>query len=293
MSSTIDPAALGSAAGRSPHYVRVSATESTKVGGYLRDVLRHRTLIRVLVGRELKGAHEFNLVGFAWWLLEPLSFAAVYFTLIVVIFGNSSKAYLLTVFVALLAYKWLVKTVTGSIGTVRNNAGLVANVFFPRAFLPIAELMVGFAHYLVGLLIVPIFMLYYGLKDQWSLTPAILWLPAVIAVQFVFMLGLAFPAAAFGIHFKNVRKLSGNLMRLWFYLSPGLWALDRLTDPTARTLARLNPLTGIFESYRQVVTLGEAPIVDLWYSLGFGIVALVLGGWVFIRKERQFGKVAI
>lgn len=269
--------------------VRVSATEGTKVGPYLRDVWEHRGLLRVLIGRDLKGAHEMNIVGFFWWLLEPLSYAMVYFVLIDVIFGRGTPAFPLFAIIALLPYKWMVRSITGSIGTVNNNAGLVGNVFFPRAFLPLAEVTVGLANYSVGLLIIPGFMLYYRIAP----TLDTLWLPVVIAVQYTFLLGIAFPAAAIGIHFKNVRRLTGNLMRLWFYLSPGIWALSEIDDERLRQLIRFNPLTGIFESYHNVIMFGEPPDPFLWYTLGLGLVGLMIGGVFFVRKERQFGKTAI
>jgi len=284
---------------------RVTAGRATSLRAYLTELWRHKGLVRVLAGRQLKAQHELNLVGFFWWLLEPLSFAAVYFVIVDVIFNRGGPAYPLFVLISLLPYKWLVTSVTGSMGTIRSNGNLIANLYFPRALLPVVELSVGMSHFLIGLLVIPLFMLAFGVAPTWNL----LWLPVVIAVQYYFMLGLAYPAAAIGLSYRNLPKLTGNLMRLWFYLSPGIWALTepRVADkPTLLTLIKINPLTGLFESYRgaigvlaqdcadcPVYRVAHAPGWEILSTLGFGTLLLVVGGWYYRRRERTFGKVLL
>lgn len=284
---------------------KVTAGRATSLSAYVAEVWRHKGLVRVLAGRQLKAQHELNLVGFFWWLLEPLSFAAVYYVIVDVIFNRGGPGYPLFVLISLLPYKWLVSSVTGSMGTIRSNGNLIANLYFPRALLPFVELSVGMSHFLVGLLIVPLFMLIFGVAPTWNL----LWLPVVIAVQYFFMLGLAYPAAAIGLNYRNLPKLTGNLLRLWFYLSPGIWALTepRIADkPTLLTLIKINPLTGLFESYRGAIgvlsqdcpvcpsyQVSHAPGWELLSTIGFGALLLLVGGWYYRRREQTFGKVLL
>lgn len=267
----------------------VSATKATRLGPYLRELWAHRSLVRVLAGRELKGAHEMNLVGFVWWLMEPLTFAAVYFIIVDVIFNRGEPSFPLFVLISLLPYKWLVQSVTGAMGTVRDNQSLVANLYFPRALLPVADVAVGLAHFLVGLLVIPIFMAAFTVGP----TIHLIWLPVVVAVQIVFTIGLALPAAAIGVNYRNLPKLTANLLRMWFYLSPGIWALSRITDDTLLLVAKLNPLTGLFESYRGAILTPHAPGWELLVTLAVGLVGCVAGGWYFVRREATFGKVLL
>jgi len=127
----------------------------------------------------------------------------------------------------------------------------------------------------------------------------------VIAVQLVFTLGISYPAAVWGLNYRNLPGLFGNLLRLWFYLSPALYEVSRFTKSWQRTIMRLNPMTGLYETYRGAFGLAgftpdarglthyhaEAPGLDLVWTLVVGIVALALGGWYFTRREAQFGKV--
>jgi ABC-type polysaccharide/polyol phosphate export permease len=280
-----------------PSVTRISAGQVHAPRRYLKEAWERRSLVRVLSSRELKSTYEMNAVGFAWWMLEPLSLTLVYVVLVSVILKAAEPAFPLYVLTALLPFKWMTSSLTGSMSVVRSNSSLIQDVYFPRALLPVAEVVTSLAHFVVGLLIVPIFMVVYGIEPSWHL----IFLPVIVAAQFILCLGLAYPLAVWGLNYRNLPGLIGNLFRLWLYLSPALWALEtRLPNPSHRNLVRLNPLTGLFEAYHGVIGVLPVPGTQLtkhavpgWglaYSAGFGIVALLIGGWYFIRRESQFGK---
>ncbi|MFY9585816.1 MAG: hypothetical protein WAT66_00015 [Actinomycetota bacterium] len=254
---------------------------------YIREVWHRRALVKVLAGRELKSSYEMNIVGFGWWLLEPLSMTAVYYVLINILTSRAANdpTKLLSILLPLLAFKWLTQALVGSMGVVRANASLVTDVYFPRALLPLTEIVTGMAHFGVGLCVVPFFMLALGVGPSWTL----LWLPIVIAVQFLFMLGLSYPLSVWGLNYRNLPGLMSNILRLWFYLSPGLYTLDAV-PPGMRTLMLFNPLTGIFQGYRGAVLTRTSPDWTLLYTAAVGAVATFAGGWYFSRREPHFGK---
>jgi len=255
---------------------------------YIRELWQRRMLVRVLAARELKSTYEMNIVGFAWWLLEPLSMTAVYYVLINILTqrGSSDPTALVTILVSLLSYKWLSQSLIGSMGVVRANSSLVTDVYFPRALLPVTQIVVGLAHFGVGLLTVPIFMFFAHVGFSWS----VIWLPVVMAVQFFFMLGLAYPLSVWGLTYRNLPGLMSNVLRLWFYLSPGLYKLTDVPGARARTLMQFNPLTGLFEGYRGALLTHRAPGWSLIWTAVFGAVMVVFGGWYFTRREPHFGK---
>jgi ABC-type polysaccharide/polyol phosphate export permease len=270
-----------------PSQVRkASAKRQVTARAYLRELWTRKDLIRVLASRELKSQYEMNVIGFAWWLAEPLTLTLIYVIVIDFILGSSEPAFPLFVLCALLPFKWFASGLTGSMGTVRLNGQLVTDVYFPRALLPLVENVVGLAHFGIGLAIIPIFMGVYGIAP----TIHLLWLPLVMLAQFVLILAFAYPLSVWGLYYRNVQNLSGNILRLWFYLSPGIWSLDRIDKPWIVNIVKLNPLTGLFTSYRGAILKGHAPGWDLAYSFGLGVVVLVWGFRYFIRREAQFGK---
>jgi ABC-type polysaccharide/polyol phosphate export permease len=227
-----------------------------------------------------------NVIGFAWWLAEPLTLTLVYVFIVQIAFKSAVPDYALFVISALLPFKWLSSALIGSIGTVRLNGQLVTDVYFPRALLPLVENVVGLAHFAVGLAVIPVFMFAYGRPP----TIHMLWLPLVLGTQFLLILAFAYPMSVWGLHFRNVQNLSGNILRLWFYASPGIWSLSQLDNESIIRIVKLNPLTGLFLSYHAVFYDGKAPGWELAYTAGFSLLVLVWGFRYYIRREAQFGK---
>ena len=282
---------------RTDAVTRISAGQMASPRRYIKEAWQRKSLVRVLASRELKSTYEMNAVGFAWWMLEPLTLTLVYVVLVSFILKAAEPAFPLYVVTALLPFKWMTSSLTGAMTVVRSNTNLIQDLYFPRALLPVAEVVTSMAHFAVGLLIIPIFMAVYGIGPSWHL----LWLPVIVAAQFILCLGLCYPLAVWGVNYRNLPGLIGNLFRLWLYLSPALWALEtRVRNPDYRNLIRLNPLTGLFEAYHGAIGVLPVPGTEMtkharpgWalaYAAGFGVVALLLGGWYFIRRETQFGK---
>ena len=283
---------------------RFVAGSGHSLSAFLRSIgelWQRRALVPVLASRDLKGSYEMNIVGFAWWLLEPLSMTAVYYVLFNILRGGrNDPTRILGILVALLAFKWFTQSLIGAMGIIRSNASLITDVYLPRALLPITQIFIGAAHFGVGLVIVPVACaLLWGepiLDAQHqsiatvSLGPSLLWLPFVVVTQFVFMLGLAYLFAVWGLHYRNLPALTGNILRLWFYLSPALYDLSFLKG-TLRTLMLFNPMTGLFQGYRGAILTHQAPDWTLAYTFGFGLVVTLLGGWYFTSREQHFGKV--
>ena len=252
---------------------------------YLQELWASKRLVRVLSNRSLKSTYEMNVVGFAWWILEPLTLALMYYFVFTYIFHRNRPV--VSLLAALIPYKWLSGTLVQSMGTVRGNASLL-DVYFPRALLPMSDAFVGMAHFGVALLIMPVFMLVYGVWGGLY----ILWVPVIAAAQLVFILGLAYPLSVWGISYRNLPGVMNNLLRLWFYLSPGIWTLDFIESRPdwVKLLVRLNPLTGLFESYRRALIEGRPPGIELAWTALVGVVLFFGGLRYFSKRETQFGK---
>ncbi len=82
-----------------------------------------------------------------------------------------------------------------------------------------------------------------------------------------------------------------SFVRVLFFLSAGLVPLSE-TSPGIRNILRLNPLTGVFESYRAVFLFGRAPAAwELLYPLAAVAVLLAVFVPLYRAEQRQFAKV--
>ncbi|HEX9044534.1 MAG TPA: ABC transporter permease [Candidatus Limnocylindrales bacterium] len=258
------------------------------------DIWSRRRLIRYLVRADLKKRGTDTLFGNVWWVIDPLLLMIVYVVMVTVIVQKTDPDYPLFIFCAILPWKWFTASVTDSIGSVSGQERLIKQLHFPKVVFPVASTVSEIAGFLFGL--IPLFtlmLLFY--RDRFS--PWILLIPAVAFVQFFFTLAISFLFSAVNVFYRDVANVSRHFLRLWFYLSPGLYSLKQVDkiaaqNPIVGQLMALNPFATFFESYRNVIYNGTGP---LWGHLaGWLLASLAIGALTllfFKRTEPSFAKV--
>jgi ABC-type polysaccharide/polyol phosphate export permease len=215
---------------------------------------------------------------------------AVYIVLVTVIFQRSIPDYPLFIFAAILPWKWFSTTLNDATLSVTGRQSLIRQLQFPKIVLPTASIVAGTASFAFGLIALGLVYLFY--LDRLSLW--VVCLPLIAAVQFLFTLAMGILLSALNTFFRDIPNVLRHALRLWFYLSPGLYSLDLLIKdhPTAYTLLSLNPFAVLFESYR-AVTWGEtAPNwIGLIILTGCSGLLLLFAIWVFKRAEPAFARV--
>jgi lipopolysaccharide transport system permease protein len=157
---------------------------------------------------------------------------------------------------------------------------------FPRMLIPIASVTTETVAFSASLVLIPVMMLVYGVGP----TTAIVWLPVALALTVFLALALAYPSTLFGIWYPELQPFAVSFARAAFFIAAGLIALDEVTG-TARDLLPFNPLTGLFEAYRDALLYGHSP--SAWELLvPFGAAALVLALSVplYMREQSRIAK---
>ncbi len=266
----------------------------------INDVVSRRRLVRYLVQAEIRKRGVNTLLGNVWWVLDPLLLMAVYVVLVTVIRTRAVPDFPLFVLAAVLPWKWFTAAIGDATNSVVGQQRLVKQIAFPKIVLPVAATTAGVVGFTFGL--VPLLGLMLLFPDR--LSPFILLIPVIAAVQYVFTLALAVLVAAVNVFFRDFGNVIGHVLRLWFYLSPGLYSMDQLRglgfmqdNPWMITVAELNPIAVLFESYRAVIYGSEAGAHLLpdwmaltWLLLG-SLVFLAISSVIFKRLERDFAKV--
>jgi ABC-type polysaccharide/polyol phosphate export permease len=265
------------------------------------DVASRRRLVRYLVQAEIKKRGVNTLLGNLWWVMDPLLLMGVYVVLVTVIGrGRTIPDYPLFIFAAILPWKWFTSAVQDSTTSVVNQQRLIRQIAFPKLVLPTAATTAGVVGFAFGLIPLGLIMLFYA--DRISVF--LLFIPLIAAVQYVFTLAVSFLVAAGNVFFRDLGNVVRHVLRLWFYLSPGLYSLSHLDSiglirdhPTLKTLAGLNPFAVLFESYRHVIygTDTGPPVAPGFSGLAIlllaSIVFLAVASMVFKRLEPNFAKV--
>jgi homopolymeric O-antigen transport system permease protein len=268
----------------------------------LDDVRSRRRLVRYLVVADMRKRGADTLLGNLWWVIDPLLQMAVYVVLVTLIArGRSIPDYPLFIFAAILPWKWFTASVVDATASVASQDRLIKQIAFPKIVLPVAATTAGVVGFAFGLIPLLGLMLFTPSR----ITIYLLCIPVIAAVQFIFTQGVALLVAAGNVFFRDLGNVSRHVLRLWFYLSPGLYSLTVLENvkildeyPILRTILLLNPFATLFEAYRTVIwgaSITTGPTTPDWAALGaLGVVSFLFLGLatvVFKRLEPNFAKV--
>jgi ABC-type polysaccharide/polyol phosphate export permease len=294
MSSTEAPAAFRSVSGTPSAMVLLRQA--------IDEITSRRRLVRYLVAAEMKKRGSNTILGNLWWILDPLLQMVVYVIFVTIIARRPAPDYPLFIFAAILPWKWYSSVVTDATTAVVRQDRLIRQIAFPKIVLPIATATAGVVGFAWGLIPLGLIMLLHPAR----LTPLVLWIPVIAIVQYVFSVASAIFVSAANVFFRDLGNVVGHVLRLWWFLSPGLYSLSSLDNislirdhPILRTIAGANPFAVLFEAYRAVIYgttdgLGPPHAPDL-----VGLAALLVGSLVltalvailFKRLEPEFAKV--
>jgi lipopolysaccharide transport system permease protein len=130
-------------------------------------------------------------------------------------------------------------------------------------------------------------LLYYGIP----LSVNILYLPVLIIIMVVCVLGMSLWLSALSITYRDVQQLMTFLVQLLMFAAPVIWPVS-LIPTEYRFLVGFYPMSGIIEGFRVCLTgVGEMP----WDMLLSGSISTLLifftGVLYFKNKEHKLSDV--
>jgi lipopolysaccharide transport system permease protein len=223
-------------------------------------------------------------MGVAWSLFTPLAQLAVFYLIFRVLLPVQIPNYLSFLFSGILVWSWFQMSLFQATTSVVDNRELIKRPGFPSGILPSVTIATNLIHFLIALPILFVLVLF----DGHLLTSALVVLPAVIVVQFIFTLSIAYLAATFYVRFRDTQYLLGVVLNLMFFLTPIFYEATAL-PAKYQALYRLNPMVHILEFYRGILFSGSPP--DGYAMLRIAAVAfglLVVGHYIFRKASDHF-----
>lgn len=248
---------------------------------------RHRTLMALLVRRDLALKYRGSMVGVAWSLAHPLVMTATYTLAFTYIFQVRSEGFVFLLLIGILAWSFFAGSAGMATGAIVDSGSLVQSVYFPRLVLPAATVLFNFTQYLIALLVLlPAMYLLSGRAPGW---PIVL-LPVVLALLLLFTLGVACLTAALTAAYRDTRHLLDITLQVLFWGTPILYSAATFGGAAAMAIT-LSPLAPFIESARAVVYRGEWPDSRLVVlAIVYAISSLAVGLETFRRLDDRFAE---
>jgi lipopolysaccharide transport system permease protein len=284
---------LGAAEGQPPPQqslpiVRIQASQGW-VSLKLRDLWEHRELIYFLAWRDVAIRYKQTLFGATWAIIQPF-LTMVAFSLI---FGQLAKIpsdgvpYPIFSYTALLPWNYFATALAKSSNSLVGSANLISKVYFPRLLLPISSVLPALLDFGLAFIVLLGMMIYYGIAP----TPAIVLLPALLAVSIMCALGAGLWLSALNVEYRDVGYIVPFLTQLWMVATPVAYPSSLLEEPW-RTLYGLNPMVGVIEGFRWALLGTQPPGSLVGLSAAISVFMLVSGAFFYRRAERTFADIA-
>jgi lipopolysaccharide transport system permease protein len=244
--------------------------------------LHIRDLLRELIARDIKLRYRGSLLGIAWTLLNPLAELLVLLFVFSSVFRVNIPNFGAYLFTGLLVYGWFQSSLNLATGAIVGNRELVRRPGVPSVILPIVTVASHLVHFILSLPILFGLLVLSGVQ----ITSAVLALPVLIAIQFVFIVGLAYPVATLHVWFRDTQHLLRVALQLLFYLTPVFYEASSVPAPL-QPLYRLNPMAAMIDAYRAVLIYGEWPTAQSVRFLTLVSFMLLFVGVMWFRQARH------
>jgi lipopolysaccharide transport system permease protein len=244
-----------------------------------------RDLMIELVLRDLRLRYKRSVLGIAWSLLTPLAQLLVLHFVFTVVLPLDIPDFVSFLFIGILVWSWLSGSLEQATDSIVDNRELVRQPGFPMAILPVVMVAANLIHLLLAL---PILGAFLWLDGTAAMGPAILLLPVLIALQFLFTLSIAYFAATLQVTFRDTKHLLRVVLTLGFYVTPVFYEVRHVPDRFAALYA-LNPMVHIMGAYRDVLLRGAWPPAAGLIAVGIASgMLLFLGYALFTRTSYRF-----
>ncbi|MFN3705168.1 MAG: ABC transporter permease [Thermoflexales bacterium] len=261
------------------------------------ELWAYRSLLRMLVVRDLKARYRGSALGVLWSFLQPLGMMLVISFAFGVIRGGPASMPNFHVFVltGLLPWNLFSTSVTIGANSVVAHGSLVKKVYFPRITLPVSTVISSTINFVLAL---PLWAAVAVISGH-HLHASLIMLPLIVLVQLCFTIGLVLILATLQVFYRDTQFIVELSMLALFFITP-IWYDVAQAQPfylfgrawaTDVWIRRLNPMASLVNLYQDVMYWGR--FTDLDFLLRTGLTALVfllIGVLVFQRLSPRFGE---
>ncbi len=246
----------------------------------LRDLPAHAAVIRVLAARDFKTKYKQSLLGPLWLLIQPLALLGA-FALVFSTKGETDGApYALFALTGLCVWAWFQAALTLGGASLISNYILVRRTACPRVAFPVASTIAT----LPTLALTGGATLILALATG-ELSPRVLALPLAVVWLFVLTISISALTAAAAVYYRDVLNALPFFLQVGVFLAPVGYSLNDVSGPM-QVVLRLNPLTGIIDTWRWLVLPGaHLDTAAVAIAAGFTVLLVTAALRLFGRAE--------
>lgn len=261
----------------------------------VRNLLKHRDLIRQFTKRDIAGRYQGSILGLIWSFVNPLVLLLIYTFVFGVVFQsrwpnaktNNLGEFAVILFCGLSTFNIFSEAINRSTSIIISSQSYVKKVVFPLEIFPIILFNTALFHGAISFFILLVANLIMGGAIYWT----ILLLPIVLLPMYFLSLGLMWLLSSLGVFVRDVGYTIGLILQVLIFLTPIFYTIDSIPQ-SLRWVVELNPLTQIVNNIRSIVLWGDVPNWQSYFVwLIIDIVIMILGYAWFMKTKKAFADV--
>jgi ABC-type polysaccharide/polyol phosphate export permease len=266
------------------------------------NLVARRDLLQELVVSDVRTSTAGTRLGWIWWLLDPLLLMLIYWGIVSGLFGRGRDEYApypVFILCALITWKHLSSCAATAPRVLRAREALIKSVPFPTMVLPLSLVLSSLVYFLFGFLVLLVAAALWPSPQHSGSYLPLLQVPLLIAMQALIVTGICLPLASYGVLVRDLGNAMRYVLRVGFYLSPGLYGIDLVREvllgklgPALGAVAfgvyMLNPFAVLISGYRDSIFYGRFLPLEFWVTLLAEAIALLfVGHLVYQHYDRR------
>jgi lipopolysaccharide transport system permease protein len=228
-------------------------------------------------------------LGLVWAVLAPLLLMGIFVFVFTFVFPSrlpgrdGALPFVIWLISGYAPWLGLSEGLSSATSSVTGNSGIVKNIAFKSELLPVVGTMLGLVPLGVGLCLVAILKLISGEGISWT----VISLPAVIALQLLFVSGVGLFLSALNVFVRDTALALPSVLTMLLFASPIFYPLSAYPAPI-QTVLVFNPFYVLAECYRAPLLAGNFPPIWMLAYLALVSTILVVGGLWWFRRLKSF-----
>jgi len=244
---------------------------------------KYRWLIYEMVSSDLKSRYRRSALGFAWTLLNPILYMAVYSLVFSIYMKAGIDGYVVFVMAGLLPWLWFSGAVTEGTAAIVSGSAFLRGTKFPAIVLTLVPVISHLMNMLFSLPILFVLMAFHHRTPPLSLVA----LPLVVLPQVLLTIGITSITGTYNVFFRDLQQLIAHFLTLVMFAHPIMYPYD-LMPASVQPYVEWGPLTFLMRAYQRIFYEGGFPDFGKLGLLTLFSVGLLAVGRGILRRHEDF-----
>lgn len=244
---------------------------------------QYRFVIKELVTREVKRKYSRSYLGIIWSVLNPLLYMLIITLIFSQIFSKSIENYPIYFLTGNIIWSLFTTATSSSMTALVDNKKLLIKVKFPMSIFVLARSYTALVNFGYSMVAYVIMLVAFKVTPTWTM----LLFPIIIALLFMFALGMSYLLATAYVFFGDVKHLYSVILTMWMYCSAIFYPIDSISG-VMRTVIEINPLYVYIWCARCVVMYGTVPtMIEMAQVIIYAVVMYGIGYGCYNKNKNK------